>query len=106
MAKFGNRFADDPTMQRDEDNLQREDNPDFSRVPNEDEEPDAFDVVFHELQLGDERMIRLATALARCIQEMVTAAARDNQRMLEHWYRQGRALLDEGVPEVAADEGG
>ena len=96
MPKYGVRelFADEPQMERDEDNLQREDdNLDFSRTGNDDDSDD-LDHLYHALCDGNELAARGTMAFARCLQEMAAAAMHDNRKALEHWYRQGRHVLN------------
>jgi hypothetical protein len=98
MARTLSRFADEPQMQRDEDTLDRE------AVDDGDNEPDSLDEMFHALREGDEPIARGVLAVARCLQEMVAAAHHDNQRALEHWYRQCRHVFE--TMDMGSDEEG
>jgi len=82
------RFAEDPRMEYDEDNVGREDADDAA------EERDDLDNMYLALRDGDASVARGAMALARCFQEMAVAAQRGNEPALQHWYRQCRHVLD------------
>src|SRR5262249_47789156 len=92
MARLS-RFADEPQMEYDEDNLERED------AGDDGEERDALDWIYLALRDGDASVTRGAMALARCFQEMATAAMRGNEPALKHWYRQARFIADNTVRE-------
>jgi hypothetical protein len=82
------RFADEPRMEYDEDNVGREDAGDAA------EERDDLDWMYLALRDGDASVARGAVALARCFQEMAVAAQRGHEPALQHWYRQCRHVLN------------
>jgi hypothetical protein len=77
-------FAHEPDEARDDDDEH-----------GEDRGLDFLDETYRALRDGDEPSIHFVQYLARCFQEMASAAAAGNKRALKHWYQLGRKLVDE-----------
>src|SRR5262245_63199687 len=100
MARLLSRFAEDPRMEYDEDNLGREDAGDAA------EERDDLDHMYLALRDGDASVARGAMALARCFQKMAVAAQRGHEPALKHWYRQCRHVLNNVAREGVGEDNG
>src|SRR5262249_10866042 len=88
MARLLSRFAEDPRMEYDEDNVGREDAGDAA------EERADLDSMYLALRDGDASLVRGAMALAQCFQQMAVASQRGHEPALKHWYRQCRHVLN------------
>src|SRR5262245_55874219 len=85
------RFAEDPRMQYDEDQLERE---------ADDDPKDSLAVLYRALQRGSESAVHNTMAVARCMESMVHAASRGDQRALTHWHDTARGIV------ATVEEGG
>src|SRR5262245_65230617 len=99
MARLS-RFAEDPRLEYDEDNVGREDAGDAA------EERDDLDNMYLALRDGDASVARGAMALAQCFQQMAVAAQRGNEPALKHWYRQCRHVLNNVAREGMGEDNG
>jgi hypothetical protein len=59
-----------------------------------DESGGGLQQLYHGLRLGFREAAQMALAVAGCIQRMVHAASRGDQRGLEHWHRECRSMGD------------
>ena len=100
MARLMSRFAEDPRMEYDEDNVGREDAGDAA------EDRDDLDNMYLALRDGDASVARGAMALAQCFQQMAHAAMRGNEPALKHWYRGCRHVLDNIAREGMGEDNG
>ena len=83
MARLS-RFADQPQLQRDEDNLGH----DEEAVPK-----DSLATIYHGLRRRSEPAAEAAMAVGQILERMVHSAIRNDSEGLTHWYRTCRELV-------------
>ena len=78
------RFAEDPRMEHDEDQLERE---------ADDDPKDSLTTLYHGLRRRSESAAEAAMALGQILEHMVHSAIRNDGERLAHWYRTCRELV-------------
>src|SRR5262245_12273071 len=93
MARLS-RFADEPQLQRDEDNLGH----DEEAVPK-----DSLTTIYRGLRRRSELAAEAAMALGQILERMVHSAIRNDSEGLTHWYRTCQGIIAK-VDEEGSDD--
>jgi hypothetical protein len=81
------RFAHEPSEQDDEDSLDRE-------APNDDRPEDTLTEIYKGLRAHRPEAADRAMAVAKCLERMVHAASRSDDKALQHWFETCCGVVD------------